>query len=54
MDNRIADYNSNAGDIHDYYADISVHVTGDYDPYVTMETLESYIVNPLPKKLSPD
>lgn len=52
MEGRIADYNSTASEINDYYSGISISVNGEYDPYVTMETLESYIVNPLPNKTS--
>ena len=52
MEERVSDYNLSIGDIEDYYRDRSVYVNGDQDPYTILETLESYIINPLPKKES--
>lgn len=49
VDSHITEYNSNISDLEDYYTQ-ALNVNGDQDPFGILETLESYIINPLPKQ----
>lgn len=48
VESRVSQYNSNVGDLKDYYT-TGQYVNADQDPYTVLEALESIIVNPLPK-----
>ena len=48
---RITDYYANVRHINDYYETNGLHINADQDPNTVFESIESGVVNPVPKRL---
>jgi adenylate kinase len=47
---RLSNYNAYTEELDDYYGDTAQHVNADQDPHTVFESIESMIVNPIPKQ----
>lgn len=49
---KIAEYYNNVKYINDYYDIIGLHINADQDPNTVFESIESGVVNPVPKSMN--
>lgn len=47
--NKISEYYVNVRNLHDFYENIALHINADQDPNTVFESIESGLVNPVPK-----